>query len=79
MVHDPADAALVVPASDAETVHAPIGSLIPGIVLCAFIAAVALALRGLSGLSALSPMIVAISAWRLFSHRVSDSGCGDRG
>jgi len=61
MAHDPADAAPLAPASDAESVQAWIGSLIPGILLCAFIAAVALALRRLSGLSALSPMIVAIA------------------
>ena len=58
---DPADAAPVAPASGAETAHVPIGALIPGVVLCAFIAAVALALRQLSGLSALSPMIIAIA------------------
>ena len=66
MAHDPADAAPVAPAFDAETVHARIGALIPGIALCAFIAAVALALRQLSGLSALSPMIVAIALGAFF-------------
>lgn len=57
---DPADADPGVTASSAETAHVRIGALIPGVVLCAFIAAVALALRKLSGLSGLSPMIIAI-------------------
>ena len=58
---DPVDADPVVAASGAETAYVRIGELIPGVVLCAFIAAVALALRSLSGLSALSPMIIAIA------------------
>ncbi len=66
MAHDPADAVPLARASDAESVRARIGSLIPGVVLCAFIAAVALALRQLSGLSALSPMIVAIALGAFF-------------
>lgn len=66
MAHDPADVAPPVRAFAAESVRVRIGSLIPGITLCAFIAAVALAVRQLSGLSGLSPMIVAIALGAFF-------------
>jgi uncharacterized integral membrane protein (TIGR00698 family) len=62
MAHDPADAAAPIPAAtDAETVHAWLGSLIPGVLLCAVIATAALLLRHFSGFTALSPMIVSIA------------------
>lgn len=61
MAKDPADAAPVAGASDAETPHARVGTLIPGILLCAVIAGAALLLRQVSGLMMLSPMIGSIA------------------
>jgi uncharacterized integral membrane protein (TIGR00698 family) len=61
MAHDPADVVPVAGPSDAETLYGRIGSLLPGIVLCALVAAAALLLRHVSGLTALSPMIVSIA------------------
>lgn len=47
--------------SFAESPTAWLGTLVPGIVLCGLIAAAALLLRQLSGLAALSPLIVSIA------------------
>ena len=61
MAQDPADAAPAAGASDAETLYARIGTLVPGILLCAVIATAALLLRQFSGLTMASPMIISIA------------------
>ena len=61
MAHDPAEPAPLSADSDAESPTAWLGTLLPGILLCGLMAAAALLLRQISGLAALSPMMVSIA------------------
>jgi len=60
MSPDPAEAPTLSGVSDAESPIPWLGTLLPGIALCGLIAAAALLLRRMSGVAALSPMIVSI-------------------
>jgi uncharacterized integral membrane protein (TIGR00698 family) len=79
MSHDPAEAPTLSGVSDAESPISWLGTLLPGIVLCGLIAAAALLLRQMSGVAALSPMIVSIGLGALVHNTLGAPGVAKAG